>query len=75
MKTKSAEAQYIEKAKQLSKEEAERVFSRMRGRLMRRLGDKKLTPLDAVAIQLELEDEDLAAWRERLAEIRTKHKA
>jgi len=60
---------------QLSKEDAERLFSRMRGKLTRRLEDKKLPPLEAIAIQLELEDEALKVWRERLAEIRKKHKA
>ncbi|MCF8149748.1 MAG: hypothetical protein K9K30_00415 [Burkholderiaceae bacterium] len=75
MKIKIADAQYLEKAKQLSKEDAERLFSRMRGRLTRRLDDKKLTPLDAIAIQLELEDEELKDWRERLGELRKKDKA
>lgn len=75
MKMKSAEPLYIEKAKQLSQEEAERVFARMRGKLARRLDDKKVSPLEAVAIQLEIEDEELAEWRERVAEIRKKHKA
>ncbi|MCF8198155.1 MAG: hypothetical protein K9J42_05270 [Sulfuritalea sp.] len=75
MKIKVADPEYLEKARQLSKEDAERLFSRMRGRLMRRLEDKKLTPLDAIAIQLELEDEELKDWRARLGELRKKHKA
>jgi hypothetical protein len=68
MKKHPSEA-YLEKAKTLSKEEAERLLTRMRGKLTRRLEDQILDPLEAVAIQLELEDEKLAEWRERWAEI------
>jgi hypothetical protein len=75
MKIKTAETEYLEKAMRLSKEDAEHLFSRMRGKLTRRLEDKKLPPLEAIAIQLELEDEALKVWRERLSEIRKKHKA
>ena len=64
------EDEYIEKAKRLSRDEAEHEFSRMKGKLARRLEDRKLTPLDAVAIQLEIEDEQLKEWHMRLAEIR-----
>lgn len=64
------EDEYVEKAKRLSRDEAEHLFSRMKGKLARRLEDRKLAPLDAVAIQLEIEDEQLKEWRMRLAEIR-----
>lgn len=60
---------YLEKARGLTKEEAERVFARMRGKYMRRLEDKETTPLEAVALQLEKEDRDLEEWRARWAEI------
>ena len=60
---------YLEKARQLTKEEAEHLLARMRGKLNRRMEDHKMNPLEAVAIQLELEDEKLAEWRERWAEI------
>ena len=70
MKIKVADSQYIEKAKQLSREEAESLFARMKGRIARRMEDKKMTPLDAIAIQLELEDTQLQEWRKRVAEIR-----
>lgn len=64
--------EYLEKARKPSKSESERLLSRSREKLMRRLLDKKLTRLEAVAIQLEIEDEALAEWRERMAEIKQK---
>ena len=67
--------EYLEKAKLLSEEETERVLSRMRSKLMRRLEDKKMGMLEVVAIQLEIEDEELNEWREKMAEIRKKAKA
>jgi hypothetical protein len=73
MKKTPAE-EYIEKAKLLSKEETERLMSRMRSKLMRRLEDNKFSELEAVAIQLEIEDEELNEWRKNMAEIRKKSK-
>jgi len=66
---------YLEKAKQLSKEETERLLSRMRNKLLRRLADKKMSSLEVVAIQLEIEDEDLNEWRNKWAELKKKAKA
>jgi hypothetical protein len=66
--------EYLEKAKQLNKEETERLLSRARGKLTRRLEDQKLTPQEVVAIQLEIEDEDLNEWRERWDAIKKKIK-
>ena len=74
MKSKTPSEQYLETAKNLSREEAERVFSRMGGKLTRRIEDRKVIPLDAVALQLEREDQHLQEWRARLAELRAKHK-
>lgn len=65
---------YIEQAKLLSKEETERLMARMRNKLTRRLEDKKMNVLEVVAIQLEIEDEELNEWRARMAEIRKKAK-
>jgi hypothetical protein len=67
--------EYLEKAKQLSKEEVERLLSRVRNKLVRRLEDRKMTPLEVAAIQLEIEDDDLKVWREKWAEIKKKTKA
>jgi hypothetical protein len=73
MKKTPAE-EYVEKAKLLSKEETERLMSRIRAKLMRRLEDKKLSDLEIVAIQLEIEDEDLNEWRKKMAEISKRSK-
>jgi len=66
--------EYLEKAQQLEKEETERLLARMRSKLMRRLEDKKMSVQEAVAIQLEIEDEELQEWRARMAEISKKSK-
>jgi N-acyl-L-homoserine lactone synthetase len=66
--------EYLEKASQLSEEETERLLARMRSKLMRRLEDKKMSVQEAVAIQLEIEDEELQEWRARMTEIRKKSK-
>ena len=73
MKEKPTEA-YLEQAKLLSKEETERVLSRIRTKLMRRLDDNNLSALEKVAIQLEHEDEALNEWREKVAEIKKRTK-
>jgi hypothetical protein len=73
-KVKSPKKEYLEKAKTLSRKDAERLFSRMGGKLSRRLEDKRLSPLDVVALQLELEDEQLEEWRKKIGEIRGKRK-
>ncbi|MHB1247584.1 MAG: hypothetical protein ACYCY1_03845 [Sulfuriferula sp.] len=66
---KTPDEQYLEKAKRLTKDETERLLSRMRTKLTRRLEDKKMSALEVVAIQLEIEDEELNEWRERMVEI------
>jgi Holliday junction resolvasome RuvABC DNA-binding subunit len=70
MKIKVADEEYLEKAKQLSERDAERLLSRMEGKLPKRLQKDKLSREEALAIQLEIEDEMLKEWRERVAEIR-----
>jgi len=74
MKSKTANEEYIEKAKLLTEDEAERLQSRMIDKLHRRLEDKKLNTIEAIAIQLEFEDEQLNEWRERVVEVREKFK-
>lgn len=74
MKIKKASEGYIEKANNLTEEEVEKLQSRMRGKLTRRAEDKKLSLIETLAIQLELEDEQLAEWRKNLQEIRKKDK-
>ena len=69
MKIKYASEEYMEKAKNLSQEAVERLQSRMRAKLTRREEEKKLTLIEVLAIQLELDDEQLAEWREKRIEI------
>ena len=66
---KNPAEEYLEKAKLLTKEEAEHLLARMRRKLNRRMEDRTVAPLEAVALQLELEDEKLQEWRQRWAEI------
>lgn len=72
---KTPSEEYLEKAKLLGKEENERLLSRIRAKLLRRLEDKKLSALEVAAIQLEIEDEDLNEWREKWSEIKNQIKA
>lgn len=72
MKIKTANDKYLEQAKLLTDEESERLLSRMGGKLRRRQDKEKVSCLEALAIQLELEDEMLMEWRQRVAEIREK---
>lgn len=72
---KTPSDEYLEIAKNLSKEETERLLSRTRSKLIRWLESEKMTALEVVAIQLEIEDEDLSEWRRKMAEIRKKAKA
>lgn len=72
MKNKSANQEYLDKAQLLTNDEAERVLSRMSGKLPRRLEKDKLTQEEAIGFQLELEDDQLNEWREKMAKIRDK---
>jgi hypothetical protein len=65
---------YLEKAAILSREEAEQFFSRMDKKLIQKLEEHKLIPVEVLAIQLEIEDERLKEWRERFAEIKARSK-
>ncbi|MFZ2853025.1 MAG: hypothetical protein WAZ34_02805 [Rhodocyclaceae bacterium] len=69
MKLITATEAYLEKAKLLSNDNTERVLTRIREKLTRRLDDGQVTASEAVAIQLELEDEQLREWRERMSEM------
>jgi hypothetical protein len=74
MKMRKANKEYVDKVSQLSEDETDRLLSRMRGKLTRRLDDKKLNTIEAIAIQLELEDEQLEEWRENRIKINQKYK-
>lgn len=63
---KASKPDYMAKVQQLSVEEQERLLSRMVGKLPRRLEKDKLSREQAMAIQMELEDEQLQEWRARM---------
>jgi hypothetical protein len=63
---------YDLKVKNLSKDERERLLSRMSGKLPKRLAKDKLSEDQAIAIQLELEDEQLQEWKKKVSAIRAK---
>lgn len=69
---KTPNIDYIAQAKELTSEEQERLLSRMAGKLPKRLKNEKLSLEEAFAIQLELEDEQLAEWRANVAAIKEK---
>ena len=69
---KTANMSYLEKAQKLDIEEQDRLLSRMAGKLPKRLQKEKLTKHEAIAIQLELEDEQLQEWRSIMAELKAK---
>lgn len=70
MSDKEIPQDLIGRATALSRDDAERLFSRMRGKLRRRMERGELTPVGAIALQLLYEDEALAEWRRRVAELR-----
>ena len=74
MSNKVASEEYKDKVKLLSPAEAERLLSRMSGKLPKRLDKDKLSVEDALALQLELEEENLNEWREKMAKIKSESK-
>jgi hypothetical protein len=66
---------YLAKIKLLTKEETERLLSRMSGKLPRRLEKNKVSQAEALAMQLELEDEQLQEWREIMRSLKKKEEA
>ncbi len=63
---------YLDKAKALPKKDAERLMSRMPGKLARRHEDKTFTPIETLALQLKFEDDQLKEWRQNIAKLREK---
>mgnify|MGYP001359442331 CR=1 FL=1 len=63
---------YLDRARKLKQEELERLLARTRKKFMRRIEDREMSVLEVAAIQLEIEDEELAEWRERWTEIQIK---
>lgn len=67
--------EYLEQAAALSVEEQQRVLSRMSGKLPHQLIREKLSVEEAVAIQLEIEDEQLSEWRKNWRRIKERQAA
>ena len=74
MKIKTQNEKYLKEAEKLTKEQKERLLSRMRGKLTRKLESEKLNFVEAIALQLKIEDDDLVEWRKKRNEIKEKDK-
>jgi len=72
MAIKNPSNEFIKLAESMNEAASERILSRMTGKLPKRFRKEKLTKVEAIAIQLELEDELLQEWRKNFAEIKTK---
>ncbi len=66
---------YLAKVKLLNSEETERLLSRMGGKLERKWEKNKLSSEEALAIQLEKEDEQLNEWRKVMHQLKEKERA
>ena len=75
MKIKSCKNEYLERARLLSQDETELLLSRMGNKLAKRLEKDKLTQAEVLGIQLEIEEDQLKEWHERVAVIRAEDKA
>jgi len=71
---KKINEKYIAKATGLSEHAAEQILSRIRGKILRRVDDKNLSDIEAIALQLEIEEEQLNEWRENRVKINKKYK-
>ena len=72
MAIKNPNNEFIKLAESMNETASERILSRMTGKLPKRFKKEKLTKIEAIAIQLELEDELLQEWRKNFAEIQIK---
>src|SRR5665811_106082 len=73
--TNISKPEYLAKVALLTEEETERLLSRMVGKLPRRLEKGKLSQADALAIQMELENEQLQEWRKMMQVLKVKEEA
>jgi hypothetical protein len=73
MPKKIPSEEYLKKAEKLTAREAEYLTMRMSGKkLARRLDDHKVTSIEALALQLEIEDEHRNEWRKNFAAIKAR---
>jgi hypothetical protein len=70
MANKNSSDYFIKLAETLDEEYDEKILSRMTGKLPKRFMKEKLTKVEAIAIQLELEDELLQDWRNNFAKLK-----
>lgn len=61
---KAYKQEYLNRANLLTVEEKEAVLSRVGGKLPKHLAKERITVEEAIAIQLEKEDDALAEWRQ-----------
>jgi hypothetical protein len=72
MKEQITNEEYVKKAGNLSRAQAEYIFSRLRPKIGRGFEDDECLPVEEIALQLQLEDEALIEWRQRFAEVKEK---
>ena len=72
---KDSKPEYLEMVKKLTKKERERLLSRMAGKLPNKLEREKISIDDALAIQLELEEDQLEEWRKNFKLIKDKEES
>lgn len=65
--------EYLKAAKALTEREAEYLLLRMGGNSGRRFDDHKLNSIEALAVQLEIEDEHRNEWHENFAKVRSRY--
>ncbi len=69
MKIKSCKEEFLLKAQRLKKIEADRLMSRMSGKKLKKLQKDGLSAEEILGIQLEIENDQLMEWREKMAAI------
>ncbi|MDR5170782.1 hypothetical protein IHQ56_03025 [Methylobacillus flagellatus] len=70
MRAYTYQAEYFTKASELSDKKAERLLSRMSVHLHSQLVREGYSRQEILAIQLQIEDDQLRDWRERVAQVR-----
>jgi len=70
MRVYTCKPEYLTKALELSDKKAERLLSRMSVHLHSQLVREGYSPQEIMAIQLQIEDEQLQDWRARVAQMR-----
>ncbi len=69
---KQSKPEYMEKVSALNEEGLDRLSSRMKGLLLKKLNKERISMEEALALQMELEDEQLEEWRKNVKTLRDK---